>query len=96
MVILRCECVYCLCNYCTKNKCRYIKANKHDVCCVRCVHVEKSVYYNYQPVLICDKFQHAILHKRYKIKLIRSARQNALATISLKDFLKLLGGDDKC
>lgn len=92
---MRCECVSCLCNYCTKTDCRYIKAKQHNVCCVRCIHIDTKVSYNYQPVLLCDKFKHRIIHKRYRVKLLRSSRQNALATISLKDFLKLLGGDDK-
>ena len=35
----------------------------------------------YKPVLICDNFKHAMIHKRYRIKSVRSQRNNSLATI---------------
>lgn len=92
---MKCECISCLCNYCTKTNCRYTKARCSSPCNVRCYHIDDIVHYHYSPVLICDKFAHRTIHKQYRIKLVRSARDNSLATISLKDFLKLLGGDNK-
>ena len=89
---MKCECISCLCNFCTKTNCRYTKARCSSVCNIRCIHISDTVTYNYKPVLLCDKFQHAVIHKRYKITAVQSQRKNALATISLKDFLSLLGG----
>ena len=90
---MKCECVSCLCHFFTREMCRYKKARQSDICSVRCISVTDKVKYNRVPLLVCDKFVHSTLHKHYKISSIRSNRQNTLATISLKDFLKALGGD---
>ena len=92
---MKCACINCLCHFCTREKCRYKKARQSDICSVRCISVTDKVKYNRVPLLVCDKFVHSTLHKHYKISNIRSNRKNTLSTISLKDFLKLLGGDDK-
>lgn len=95
---MKLECVNCLCSYCVYNRtptCRYCKKRTFNACNARCYHIDNTVIHHFNPVLICDKFVHRSRHKRYKIKLVRSARCNALASISLKDFLKLLGGDNK-
>lgn len=90
---MKCACINCLCHFCTREKCRFKKARQSDICSVRCIRVTDKVNYNRVPVLVCDKFVHATLHKHYRISNIRSNRQNSLASISLKDFLKALGGD---
>ena len=90
---MKCACVNCLCHYCTRKNCRYVKAKQHDICSVRCIHVDDTVIYDRKPLLVCDNFVHKTLHKEFKVTKIRSQRNNSLATISLKDFLKILGGD---
>lgn len=87
-------CVDCLCHYCTRSRCRYSACNT-SVCYVRCLHVDEVVNYLYKPVTCCDRFVHKALHKKYKIASTRSERKKTLETISLKDFLSILGGGNK-
>ncbi len=87
-------CVGCLCHYCTRTQCRYNACNT-TACYVRCIFVDKIVEYKYKPVICCDKFIHKAIHKEYRIMQIHSERKNKLETITLKEFLSILGGGDK-
>lgn len=92
---MKSPCINCLCHFCTKTKCRYLNDLNTNICSVRCIHVDDHVVYNRNPVLICDNFVHMTLHKCYRIRSIKSHRQNYISSITLKDFLKILRGGDK-
>ena len=84
-------CAGCLCHYCTRSRCRYSACNTSP-CYIRCIHVDEVVEHTYKPIICCDRFVHKVLHKEYRIMQIHSERKNMLETISLKEFLSLLGG----